>query len=102
MSITDLEAAKKYLGVIYAGEDDNLQLLLDGAEDEALQFLDIGDDLSVLLGSDGKLPASVTVAIFILLQASYQAGPGQMRHEAEQLREIAEKKLFPYRKNLGF
>lgn len=98
MSITQVEVAKQYLGVIYTGDDESLQLLLDAAEDEALQFLDIGDDLGELQDDENKLPASVTLGILILLQASYQASPV----DAEQLRKIAETKLFPYRKNLGF
>lgn len=98
MSITQVEVAKQYLGVIYTGDDEGLQLLLDAAEDEALQFLDIGDDLGELQDDENKLPASVTLGILILLQASYQASPV----DAEQLRKIAETKLFPYRKNLGF
>lgn len=98
MSITPVAVAKQYLGVIYTGDDQSLQLLLDAAEDEALQFLDIGDDLGELQDDENKLPASVTLGILILLQASYQASPV----DAEQLRKIAETKLFPYRKNLGF
>lgn len=96
MSITNISVAKHYLNIILDDGDEQLQLLLDAAEDEALQFLDIGDDLSVL-AEDDRLPASVTLGILILLQASYQASPD----EAKQLREIAETKLFPYRKGLG-
>ena|SRR5690606_15188959 len=96
MSITNISVAKHYLNIIFDDGDEQLQLLLDAAEDEALQFLDIGDDLSVL-AEDDRLPASVTLGILILLQASYQASPD----EAKQLREIAETKLFPYRKGLG-
>jgi len=96
MSITNISVAKHYLNIIFDDGDEQLQLLLDAAEDEALQFLDIGDDLSVL-AEDDRLPASVTLGILILLQASYQASPD----EAKQLREIAETKLFPYRKGSG-
>lgn len=112
MSDITLNDVKNYLDVIHNADDDKLQMLLDAAEDEALQFLDrdnltdwgpccaeaVSESESV---SEASMPASVRLAILILVQASYQAGPGQMRHEAEQLRDIAEKKLYPYRCRLG-
>lgn len=107
LTVVDL---KHYLDVIHDADDSKLQMILDAAEDEAMQFMD-RDNLTDWRPcnsepasdpvSEVPMPASVRLAIFILAQASYQAGPGQMRHEAEQLRDIAEKKLYPYRCRLG-
>ena len=101
MSIIELETAKAFLDVIHTDDDAKLQLLLDGAEDEARQYLD-RDTLAELAdgaSSDGvpDLPASLVVGILLLLQASYQADPDQ----AAALRVAAEIKLAPFRANLG-
>jgi len=118
--VSDLTVSdvKKYLDVIHNADDDKLQMLLDAAEDEALQFLDrpnltdwrtcaeircdeVLSESASEVASEISMPASVRLAILILVQASYQSAPGQLRHEAEQLRDIAEKKLYPYRCRLG-
>lgn len=107
MSVITLALAKKYLNVIHSADDDTLQQLLDAAEDEALQFLD-RDDFSGLINCDwassessssevAALPASVVMAVLLLLQANYQAAPQDQQH----LRDVAEIKLMPYRCNLG-
>lgn len=112
MSDVTLNDVKSYLDVIHNADDDKLQMLLDAAEDEAMQIMDrtnltewenssCCDEPRSETASELPMPASVRLAILILVQASYQAGPGQMRHESEQLREIAEKKLWPYRCKLG-
>lgn len=118
MSDITLSVVKKYLDVIHDADDDKLQMLLDAAEDEALQFMDrpnltdwrtcaeircsepVSESVSEA-ASEISMPASVRLGILILVQAAYQAAPGQLRHEAEQLRDIAEKKLYPYRCGLG-
>ncbi len=110
MSVIDLEEAKKYLDVIHDDDDDKLQMLLDGAEDEALQFMD-RDSFAELCSCDVNsesesseseselsfIPPSVKLGVLVLLQAAYQASPD----DSEKLRAIAERYLFPYRCKLG-
>lgn len=112
MSDLTLSEVKAYLDVIHSADDAKLQLLLDAAEDEALQYMD-RDNLTDWSGcscissvdsepasepvSEISMPGSVRLGILILVQAAYQASPA----DAEQLRLVAEKKLFPYRCRLG-
>lgn len=103
MSIILLAEAKRYLDVIHNGDDDKLQSLLDGAEAEALNFMDrtsFGElcpcDSNFESESEGMLP-DVKTGVLVLLQAVYQASPA----DAEQLRNVAETKLMPYRCRLG-
>lgn len=93
MAVLTLAEAKAFLDVIHDGDDAKLQLLLDGAEDEALRFLDREDASDWAAGA----PDSVKVGVLLLLQASYQAAPV----EAAAFRQAAEYKLMPYRQNLG-
>lgn len=107
MSEIDLQVAKNYLDVIHSADDDKLQLLLDAAEEEALQFMDRDSyafwsdsccsSSSEEISSDAALPADVQLGILILLEASYQSSPD----DAEQLRKVAETKLMPHRCRLG-
>lgn len=107
MSDLTLTEVKKYLDVIHNADDDKLRLLMEAAEDEALQFMDRDD----LINWDGccsespvseqpseiSMPGSVRLGILILIQAAYQASP----QDQEQLRKVAETKLMPYRCRLG-
>ncbi len=103
MSLIQLADAKRYLDVIHDADDDKLQALLDGAESEALNFMDreqFGQLCPCDEGFDDEtenMPADVRIGVFILLQAAYQASPS----DAEQLRRVAETKLMPYRCQLG-
>jgi len=114
MSVIDLAVAKSYLDVIHDDDDEKLQMLLDGAEDEALQFMDrktfggICPCHEVLpespsssdISSESEpvaMPPAVQVGVLVLLEAAYQAPPDY----AEKLRKITELKLFPYRCQLG-
>ena len=109
MSIT-LQQAKDFLDVIHSADDDKIQILLDGAMDEALQFMDresFGEICPCDSESEsesespseygGTMPDSVRVAVLMLLQANYQSSPD----DALQLRKVAEIKLMPYRCRLG-
>ncbi|MGI2095462.1 head-tail connector protein [Shewanella glacialipiscicola] len=97
MSTILLEQAKQYLDVFHDEDDAKLQLLLDGAEDEACQFVG-RESLSILVDeTTALLPASITTGVMILLQASYQASP----EDALKLRKAAEIKLTPYRIGWG-
>lgn len=106
MSLIDLQEAKDYLLVFHSANDARLQLLLDAAEDEALQFLDrenltdwecVVDDPQSDPVSEVLMPASVRLGIFTFLQAAYEASPSD-QHE---LRKVGERLLMPYRRNLG-
>lgn len=106
MSIIPLQEAKDYLLVFHNANDARLQLLLDAAEDEALQFLDranltdwrecCSEAVSEPV-SEKPMPASVKLGILTFLQAAYEASPAD-QHE---LRKVGERLLMPYRCNLG-
>lgn len=103
MSLIPLADAKRYLDVIHSADDDKLQDLLDGAEREALNFMDRTDfgelcpcDSNYESESERVLP-DVKTGVLILLQAVYQASPD----DAARLRHVAEVKLMPYRCQLG-
>lgn len=101
MSVIDLADAKEYLDVIHGAGDGNLQRLLDGAEDEAAQYINrsLADLPPEEAGSEspGGLPGSVFLGVMLLLEAAYQAAPD----DAEKLRRAAEIKLAPYRCGWG-
>lgn len=107
MSLIALAEAKGFLDVIHSADDTKLQLLLDGAEQEALDFMNrktfSGACPTAESTEEGPpsdpdvMPASVKVAILLLLQAVYQADPDA----ADTLRRAAEVKLFPYRCSMG-
>ena len=101
MSVISIDIAKKYLDVIHAADDEKLQMLLDGAEDEAVQFMNRADltewDSDLIIASEYSMPPGVMVGVVLLLQASYQAGVD----EIEKLRKAAETKLTPFRLSMG-
>lgn len=99
MSVITIEEAKSFLDVIHNGDDEKLQLLLEGAEDEVKQYLNRTnlDEWEATASSNGLIPASVLIGILLLLQSNYQATPEEM----EQLRKVAEMKLTPYRLEMG-
>ena len=111
MSVISLELAKQYLDVIHNADDAKLQMLLDGAEDEASQFMNRGllEVPPTVLVADGVPVAvieeeqptepapSMVLGVMLLLQAAYQATP----EDAEKLRKAAEVKLQPYRVGMG-
>lgn len=95
MSEISLALAKQYLDVIHNADDAKLQALLDGAEDEAEQYMN--QSLGGVKGEADALPGSVVLGVMLLLQAAYQATPD----DAEKLRRAAEVKLAPYRCGWG-
>jgi hypothetical protein len=92
MSVISLVDAKGFLDVIHNSDDDKLQLLLDGAEDEAACFLNVES-----LDEWTELPFSIFIGVLMLLQSNYQASPDDM----PKLRAAAETKLMPYRVEMG-
>lgn len=112
MSIVTLDQIKAYLDVIHNSDDAKLQLLVDGAEDEALQFLD-RDQLprrneSAVDECDSNQPEAVSdsddlapvvrMGIYLIVQAMYDAADAE---EMARVRKAAETKWFPYRNRLG-
>lgn len=92
MSVIAIEDAKAFLDVIHSYDDMKLQMLIDGAEDEAAKFLNVAN-----LDEWTELPYSIFVAVLLLVQSSYQATVDDM----VKLRGAAETKLMPYRVEMG-
>ena len=101
MSVLNLEKVKSFLDVIHSADDAKLQMLLDGAEDEAAQFLNRPNvsewESEYVFNSDYLMPPGCLLGILLLLQAAYQASPD----DADKLRKAAETKLMPYRLDIG-
>lgn len=110
MSVVLLADLKRHLRVTHTSDDLLLQQLLDAAEGEALAFLDrdslprIGEECPDECDtarvedpvSDGDdLEPSVRVAVFLLVQATYEA------QDMKSLREAAHTLLWPFRCRLG-
>lgn len=96
MSVIDLSVAKDQLDVVHDMDDEKLQLLLDGAESEASDYMNVST-LEAAFDSNGQVPGGVLLGVMLLLQAAYQAAPA----EIGALRSAAEKKLAPYRCGWG-
>lgn len=112
MSVVTIAQVKAHLRVFQNADDGLIQMLLDGAEDEAKQFLDRDelprrDDACAECHSDSSLdPASdsddiaptVRIGIFLLVQATYE---GTNPDDMIRLREAALAMLRPYRCRMG-
>lgn len=92
MSVISLVDAKAYLDVIHSYDDAKLQILLDGAEDEAAKFMNVES-----LGAWSELPMSIIVGTLMLVQSNYQADVDDI----PKLRAAAETKLMPHRDEMG-
>ena len=112
MSVVTVAQVKLHLRVFQSLDDTLIQLLLDGAEDEAKQYLDREelprrDDGCADCHSDSSLdPASdsddiaptVRIGIFLLVQALYE---GTNPDDMIRLREAAMAMMRPYRCRMG-
>lgn len=112
MSYVKIEQIKAYLDIIHNSDDTKLQLLIDGAEDEALQYLDRPGlprrNESVVDECDSNQPDPVSdsddlapvirMGIYLIVQAMYE---GKDAAEIEACRKAAEVKWHPYRNQLG-
>lgn len=111
MSVVTLQQVKDYLRVTHDDDDAMLQRLLDGAEDEALQYLDLTDlprsssprerdfDSDTYPSSDSDdIAPSVRMGIYLLVQGMYEATKPE---ELAVYRAAFEHKLMPYRDTLG-
>ena len=103
MSLTTLNEAKQFLKVTHSDDDDTLQRLLDGAEAEALNFMD-REQFGELCPCDSNfetesahMTADVKTSVLLLVQADYEAPP----IDAKALRDLAHAKLQPYRCRWG-
>ena len=109
MSVIALATIKSYLRVTHTSDDTLLQTLLDGAEDEALRFMnrselpglsyDLPEDSSSEpdIDTEPSIAPSVIVGVALLVSCDYDAAPD----ERETLRKAAEVKLQPYRTEIG-
>lgn len=112
MSYVKLEQIKRYLEVTHDEDDEKLQDLINQAESEALQFLDLdalpresaptvrdydSNDPAPVSDSD-ELAGAVRGGIYLLVQAMFEAKDAD---EMMKLRKAAEVKLMPFRGNLG-
>ncbi|WMD23041.1 head-tail connector protein [Achromobacter seleniivolatilans] len=108
MSVLSLETAKRFLDVIHNADDAKLQMLLNSAEDEAVQYMNRGllEPVPAVVLVDGVRvaadpllapPDSMLLGVMLLLQATYQASPDDIA----KLRTAAEVKLAPHRIGWG-
>lgn len=92
MSVISLADAKAFLDVIHDSDDSKLQNLLDAAESEAADFLNVAS-----LTEWTELPWAIYIGVMLLLQSNYQASPDDI----PKLRMSAETKLMPHRVEMG-
>lgn len=109
MSVIALSTVKAYLRVTHNSDDALLRDLLDGAEDEALRFLNRTElpGLPYALPEDSSsepditteiaVAASVVIAVALLVSGDYDAEPD----DRAKIRAAAEAKLIPYRTEMG-
>lgn len=109
MSVIALATVKAFLRVTHDSDDTLLQALLDGAEDEALRFLNRSEfptsDYSLPEDSSSEpdvdteslIAPSVVIGVALLVMADYEADA----EDRPRLRASAETKLMPYRTEMG-
>jgi hypothetical protein len=103
MSYIPLSEVKDFLNVIGTAEDDKLQLLLNGAEQSALDFMnrnsfaEICEEDSNYDSDSATMPDNVRVGVYFLIQKYYHATPD----DAMLLQKVAEQLLMPYRCEMG-
>jgi hypothetical protein len=88
--------------VAAAISEDRIQMAIDDAEDEALQFLNItGTSLAdVLVGSESDGGNWKSIRRAVILLASIYIDPVKAG-DIKTIRDAAERLLWPYRENLG-
>lgn len=98
MSTATLTMVKADLRVTGTDDDVLIQLLIDAAEDECLQFLGVSELPTEVGSSEPPLKGSVYAAVFLLVRAKYDSATPD---EIKGIRQCAEMLLMPYRDNLG-
>ena len=99
MSTATLTMVKADLRVTGTDDDVYIQLLIDAAEDECLQFLGVSELPTETGSSQPPLKGSVYAAVFMLVRAKYDLASAE---ELNLIRQSAEMLLMPYRANMGF
>ena len=109
MSVIALATVKQYLRVTHSLDDGLLQTLLEGAEAEAMRYMnrselpglpyDLPEDSSSEpdITTETLVAPDVVIAVALLVACEYEAAPD----ERETLRKAAEVKLTPYRTEMG-
>lgn len=103
MSYIDLSEVKDFLNVIHTSDDTKLQLLLNGAEQQALDFMnrnsfaEICEEDSNFDSDTARMPDNVRVGIYFIVQAMYHATPD----DNAVLMRAAEALIMPYRCEMG-
>jgi len=104
-----LATVKSYLRVTHTGDDALLQTLLDGAEAEAMRYMnrtelpgapyDLPEDSSSEpdITTESDVFPDVVLGVCLLVAIDYDAAP----EDRATLRLAAETKLTPYRKEIG-
>lgn len=112
MSTVRVAQIRAYLRITHRSDDAMLQELINGAEDEALAYLDrevlprrgefqvdeCDSNTPPLVSDSDDLSPMVRMGIYLLVQGMYE---GKDAAEMEAVREVARQKFFPYRNKLG-
>lgn len=98
MSIATLTMVKADLRVTGTDDDTYIQLLIDAAEDECLQFLGVSELPTEVGSSEPPLKGSIYAAVLLLVRAKYDIASAD---EINMIRQSAEMLLMPYRANMG-
>lgn len=110
MSTIDLALAKRRLRIIHSSDDADLQQALDGAEQEAMRYMNRaqlptlpqdwpeGSSSEPVPSSGDPVAPDAVEAVLLLVKASYEATTPD---EVAGYREAAEIKLQPYRVGHG-
>jgi hypothetical protein len=108
--VIDIEVVKRRLHVVHDADDEMIQQILDGAEDEARTYMNRSELPTLpqdwpesegeeeVPSSDDPVAPSVVEGICLLVMAGYGATTGD---EMLTLRNVALRKLDPYRIGLG-
>ena len=116
LTAVTVEEIRAFLRIIHTDDDDLLQILIYGAEDEAKRFCNRTqlptlpleyppryDSSSSLVSeevpsSEDPIAPSVRIAIYYLVQSKYE---GTKPEDVARIRQAAETLLWPYRTELG-
>lgn len=110
MSDIELSTVKRALKVTHTADDDDLQRILDGAEDEAKRWLGRtqlptlpidspdSEDAEEIPSSEDPVAPAVVDGVILLCSAGYDA---QTADDKAALRRVAFSTMHPYRLGLG-
>ena len=112
MSTVRVAQIRAYLRITHRSDDAMLQELINGAEDEALAYLDrevlprrgefnvdeLDSNTAPIVSDSDDLSPMVRMGIYLTVQGMYE---GKDAAEMEAVREVARQKWFPYRNKLG-